>query len=536
MWLRLAGDRLWRPYALFNCEGGDPVLACATAHQGAGMHIESVQVVAEGSDGAQLADLVVAGRQSTLFAGGSLLLAGRVTKPGLAKVVVSGSVPGIGAKTLEFPVNLVAKGQLAPRAWAEIAIALLVDAHDSKLEKLTLALSQHFRVASAVASFLVLESEAAYAKYNIADESKALADADLSALLALAGQTAAKAWTTWNRLDAVLQNFKDTSLLAQVDGGKLYAQLVALVPPSELELPDSTTPIPLVKAGDVPIEYLALTKQAQVDAFDPLPWFQEADRRRTLGQTGGAIRALSTPVENRAGDPEYARLVGYQLKAWNEGALAAGALLGVLEKRPFEPQSYRDLAGAVAGSRPVVTAMLYEAALAGNWNPKFKSLKTVIGEEYALFISNVLASSPKAALASFLSDRLQALKLTPPTGKLRVTLTWNVDATDIDLWVTDPLGEKCYYSHKTLKSGGQLLDDLTGGYGPERFEAKATIPGKYVIQAHYYGKAGVQQQPMVFVNATIQTQVGQPDQTLEGATGVLKQVGQVVTLGEVWFK
>ncbi len=522
--------------AVFNCEGGDPVLACATAHHGAGLHIDSVQVVGDGALGAQLADLVVAGRQATLFSGGSLQLAARVTKFGPAKVIVSGTVPGLGAKTLEFAVDLQPKGQLAPRAWAEIAVALLADAHDPKLEKLTLALSQHFRVASAAASFLVLESEAAYAKYNIVDESKALADADLSALLGLADKVAAQAWTTWNRLDAVLQNYKSTSKLAELNGGQFYAQLQALAPQGELQLPDSTTPIPLVKAGEVPASYLALTKQAQVDAFDPLPWFQEADARRTAGKTGAAIRALSTPVENLSGDPEYARLIGYQLKAWDEGPLAAGILLNVLEKRPFEPQSYRDLAGAIGLSRPVVTAMLYEAALAGTWDNKFKSLKTVIGEEYALFAASVLASGAKPAISNFLTQRMSELYLLAPTGQLRVTLTWNVDATDIDLWVTDPLGEKCYYSHKILKSGGQLLDDLTGGYGPERFEAKQVIPGKYLIQASYYDSTSVQQNPLIFINATIQTHLGQPDQTTQGVTAVLKTKKQVVTLGEVWFK
>ncbi|MBI5611125.1 MAG: hypothetical protein HY902_19790 [Deltaproteobacteria bacterium] len=522
--------------AVFNCEGGDPVLACATAHHSAGLHIASVQVVGDGPDGAQLADLVVAGRQATLFAGGSLQLAARVNKFGPAKVVVSGTAPGIGAKTLEFPVDLQPKGQLAARAWAEIAVALLVDAHDPKLEKLTLALSQHFRVASAAASFLVLESEAAYAKYNIVDESNALANADLSALLGLADKIAAQAWTTWNRLDAVLKNYKATSKLADLDGGQLYAQLQALAPASELQLPDSTTPIPLVKASEVSAKYLALTKQAQVDAFDPLPWFQEADARRTAGKTGAAIRALSTPVENRSGDPEYARLIGCQLKAWDEGALAAGTLLNVLEKRPFEPQSYRDLAGAVGLSRPVVTTILFEAALAGTWDGKFKSLKTVIGEEYALFAASVLAGGAKPGLANFLNQRMAKLNLQAPTGKLRVTLTWNVDATDIDLWVTDPVGEKCYYSHKTTKSGGQLLDDLTGGYGPERFEAKQAIPGKYLIEAHYFGSTSVQQNPLIFINATIQTHLGQPDQTTQGATAVLRYQGQVAKLGEVWFK
>lgn len=180
--------------------------------------------------------------------------------------------------------------------------------------------------------------------------------------------------------------------------------------------------------------------------------------------------------------------------------------------------------------------MLFEAAMAGTWDSKFKSLKTVIGEEYSIFIDTVLAQGVKPDLAALLASRKQALGLQTQTGKLRVTLTWNTDATDIDLWVTDPLGEKCYYSHKTLASGGMLLDDLTGGYGPERFLAKTVIPGKYLIQANFYGSTSAQNQPLVFVNATIMTFVGEPQATRQGVTAVLKAKGSVATLGEVWFK
>lgn len=39
---------------------------------------------------------------------------------------------------------------------------------------------------------------------------------------------------------------------------------------------------------------------------------------------------------------------------------------------------------------------------------------------------------------------------------LRVVLTWYADNTDIDLWVTDPKGEKAFYGHQLTYQGGRM--------------------------------------------------------------------------------
>ena len=48
-------------------------------------------------------------------------------------------------------------------------------------------------------------------------------------------------------------------------------------------------------------------------------------------------------------------------------------------------------------------------------------------------------------------------------------LTWDADQTDIDLWVTEPSGEKCFYGHNRTTIGGLLSRDFTDGYGPEEY-------------------------------------------------------------------
>ena len=67
----------------------------------------------------------------------------------------------------------------------------------------------------------------------------------------------------------------------------------------------------------------------------------------------------------------------------------------MLRQRPYEPNSYRDLARALedAGRYPLA-ALLNEAVLAGAWHDRFRdSLRVVTREEYAR-IQKILGRDP----------------------------------------------------------------------------------------------------------------------------------------------
>jgi len=76
-------------------------------------------------------------------------------------------------------------------------------------------------------------------------------------------------------------------------------------------------------------------------------------------------------------------------------------------------------------------------------------------------------------------------------GDVQVTLTWD-NTSDIDLWVTEPNGNKIYYQSPNSSTGGHLDVDDTDGYGPENiFWADGQAPvGQYIVQVHYYGGSG----------------------------------------------
>jgi uncharacterized protein YfaP (DUF2135 family) len=114
-------------------------------------------------------------------------------------------------------------------------------------------------------------------------------------------------------------------------------------------------------------------------------------------------------------------------------------------------------------------------------------------------------------------------------------MSWNTDNTDIDLWVTDPAGEKCYYANQNNRAGGELLDDITRGFGPERFQDVEGNPGEYLVQAHYYGNNGNRLSAATHIRLSVIKHAGTDEETVEVHTAVLEQPGDVATLARIQF-
>src|SRR5580658_5791848 len=89
-------------------------------------------------------------------------------------------------------------------------------------------------------------------------------------------------------------------------------------------------------------------------------------------------------------------------------------------------------------------------------------------------------------LANHFGERLESMTSSQPQSDLRVTISWNTDATDVDLWVIEPDGTKCVYKNTRTKNGGQLSQDQTQGYGPERYQTVKALTGEYQIKVHYF--------------------------------------------------
>jgi len=113
-----------------------------------------------------------------------------------------------------------------------------------------------------------------------------------------------------------------------------------------------------------------------------------------------------------------------------------------------------------------------------------------------------------------------------PQKDLRVTLTWDTPATDVDLWVTGPDGEKVFYQQKQGAAGGTLDTDVTTGFGPETFTHARALEGTYRIQAHYFGGA-----PPTRVTVVVVRGEGTPDEERATFLGVLARPNDVLEVG-----
>jgi hypothetical protein len=205
-----------------------------------------------------------------------------------------------------------------------------------------------------------------------------------------------------------------------------------------------------------------------------------ADLLLQKGRRGEALRVLSNLAELRLENRHVLRVLGYRLMQAQDYPRAVEVFREVLRLADEEPQSHRDLglALAAAGDRQAGIEHLYEVA-ARPWDARFAEVELVALNE----MNAILATSPKPLQTGFVDPRL--LKNMPLD--LRVVLAWDSDNSDMDLWVTDPNGEKCYYGNRNTYQGGLISDDFTGGYGPEEFVLKDAKPGKYKVEANFFG-------------------------------------------------
>jgi hypothetical protein len=510
---------------VFNCLSIESVPGCAVAHQRPALRVDQVIVEGRGPTGATTSEVLVAGGASSFAPGTELMVVGRLERAGAARVRLVGHL-GERAVTWTRDLELSPNGELASRAWAEVAVAHLLAGHDDEHERLAVAIGQHYKVPSRVASFLVLETDAEYEQYALRDEPLAQALAQLTSQRR-DGRATASARTSWSRLRRVLDASSAHHRLDQLDEGRVLQQLSSFVSQAPVDFLPGRVPVPMVMRSDVRGAY---RDDMPHDAESVEHYRNEAIRRFEDEQLGAAVRALSSGVENAPASAEVARSLAYTLLSWDANAEAAELLFGVLEQRPYEPQSYRDLAGAIWLERPSITAVLFEAALAGQWDGRFRGVMTVVQEEYALFAHALIQQQPDSPLARWLRDRQQALNLRVPEGDLRVTMTWNTDNTDIDLWVTDPSDERCYYGHRDTAAGGHLLDDVTQGFGPERFQLEHAPRGEYHVQAHYYSNNGNRLVADTYVTLTITQHVGTPQQRITRRVVRLTNAGDQVSV------
>ena len=245
------------------------------------------------------------------------------------------------------------------------------------------------------------------------------------------------------------------------------------------------------------------------------------------GDTEQAILVVSNLAELSLEDAQLLRVLAYKLSAYKAFPEAVSISRKVVAIREEEPQSYRDLglALAQAGEYQQAIETLYKV-VENPWDQRFREVQLIVMNEI-----NSIVNTQKGLRTSFIDKRL--LKKEPVD--IRVVLTWDTDNSDMDLWVTDPEEERCFYGHRQTYLGGIISQDVTGGYGPEEFMLKKAPKGNYKIEVNYYGNRSQKQLLPVSLRITFFTHYGTSQEKKQETTVRLSNQREVIEVGSFEF-
>ena len=230
--------------------------------------------------------------------------------------------------------------------------------------------------------------------------------------------------------------------------------------------------------------------------FDVANWFyQQKDSVR-------ALTILSNIADLDLENADLYKTLAYKLKQTGNYKDEIFITQKVLQWRPMDAQSYRDYALALADNGQYQAALdnLYKV-LTQSYNSQIADRDQGIEEIIIAEMNNLIAKQGNNLSIRGIDKRL----IQPLPVDVRVVLNWNKNDTDIDLWLTDPTGEKGYYGNSKTKIGGRISNDFTSGYGPEQFMIKKAVKGKYKIEVNYYGDRQINISGPTTVTAEIYT-------------------------------
>jgi Mg-chelatase subunit ChlD len=494
--------------AVFSLNGESELAAAAVAHTHRPWEIERVAL-------AGASDVLIAGRPRSVFPGQRLIVTGRGTPEAGAPIVLT-LRDGAGTRAVRlFPQARIAS-DLAPRAYGQTAVAQLEEVVEATRPVAT-AYARHFRVVGQTTSLLMLDSEEDYQRFGIVPTADATVVVAHPAGTTVDDALAAFVTTLGDPRAAVLDRLRGLASVPGMSYAPPESLLAALSHASRdaFTLPEPTASAKLQTKRGVPKAVLRALEGGAPD-YDAIT--DEAARRAQRYGAADALVALSSLVEANPGDGVLARDVGFSAMQWGAPVQAYGLFSRVASTRPWEPQSWRAMALAAADAdRPELAVAWFEVALDGGWDPRFGDFAQVLALDYLRFLEGPLMEGMDVELAAYARTRLPELRTSVgiDEAELVVIITWNTDASDVDLHVTDPSGEECFYAHPTTRSGGRLTRDVTTGYGPEMFVLGEAPRGTYRIRAKYFAADRNRASARTKVHATILRDVGRPGETRE---------------------
>jgi hypothetical protein len=465
--------------AVFSVTGESEIARAATAHRARPWELVDVTVTGA-------SDVMLAGRPKTLFPGQTIVAVGRgaiAANAELALTVEQGGQRVVIKTKLAAPIA----STLATRAYGHIATTRLEELEDATVG-VSKAYATHFRVTGRTCSLLMLESEADYQRFGINHDNDAYvvkskpAGELFAKTMQQTYETLGDPKAAFLALLGKLERAPNTRLVVPVS----YRTAIEQMPSAAFVVPSAPLVTQLRDKKQLSPAIAAMLAKHDLD-YDAIT----ADAKARHAKSSGAdvLKALSSLVEQNPGDAVLARDVGYSAMELGLRAQAYHLFRRVAEIRLHEPQTYRAMAQALAAMGKHDLALAYfEIPLMGQWDPRFGDLRKIVELDYLRFLKKVTAGNPSTSVAEYAKSRLASLSQSVGISRADViiTITWNTDNTDVDLHVTEPSGEECFYRNRNTRSGGALTQDVTQGYGPEMYVLPRAPKGQYNVRAHYY--------------------------------------------------
>ncbi len=241
----------------------------------------------------------------------------------------------------------------------------------------------------------------------------------------------------------------------------------------------------LHRAGKLDEAVTAARAWRAADAYNLVVVRLLGDLYSELGQRAQARRAYSAVVELLPKDASAQRALASALKQSGDleaayERLTAAALMSPDDRRlAFELADVAQRMGRNAEARQRLEAIVGDTATP-------EAVRYPARQRLAQVYHQLARDQPADAAA--MDQAIALLKLTGGSeNDIKIYLTWDTDRSDVDLWVTNPTGERVYYQHKQGALGDALYDDITTGYGPESYTAPSARPGTYLVQVNYFG-------------------------------------------------
>lgn len=257
--------------------------------------------------------------------------------------------------------------------------------------------------------------------------------------------------------------------------------------------------------------------------FDMAEWLFRFGPRASAGAE--AARVAATALEVPGASRQTRLILAARLVRYGDFAGAVRLYEQLAATPPLKPQALRSLALALAAQADSGT-LSAEASRQARLRALELLMRTVLGVWEGAYdgIEMVSLMEANRIAAQLRRDGVPAARidaLLPPAlarvldVDLRVTLEWNTDNSDMDLWVSEPSGERCYYGNSRTASGGRISNDMTDGFGPEEYLLRRAPAGDYVIEANVFRPDTLDRNGATSVTVRLWRDWGRPTERME---------------------